>query len=135
MRLVEGLVNLDCVRVTDVGKTSNDVLRNIESLEDTLEYAVSTLGQGGVKGALELELLNLVTKFSRSTDDERNNGRSGCFVRDGRGHRVDELVFELVLGRLRGVDDVVSRVERVVGVCCCRSRETVRQVKSTSVET
>jgi hypothetical protein len=45
------------------------------------------------------------------------------------------LVLELVLSAFRSVDNIVSRVKRVVGVCACGGAKTVGQVEGSSVET
>ena len=137
VRLVQGLIDLQGVRVLDVREAGDDILRDIEALQDSLKDAVGTLRESRVERALELELLDRIAEFRRTANDERHDGARGLLVADRRRHRVDQLLLELVLGLLDGEGDGVDLgvvVEREVPVALRGNAEAVRKVERTGIE-
>ena len=135
VRLVERLVNLERVGVLNIRQTRDDVLGNVQALENALKNAVGALCERGVEGALKLELLDAVTKFGRTANDERDDSGSRLLVADRRRHRVDQLLFEVVLGLCGnecGVEVGVIVVD--VNVALCSNGKAIWKVKRSCVE-
>ena len=124
------------VAVFNVSKTGDDILRNVKPLKNSFKNAISALSKSGVEAALKLELLDLVAKFSGSTNDQRHDGACAVLVADRRRHRVDELIFKFVLSFLRSKPRIKIRciIVRIVRVGRRRNAETVGKIQGTGVQ-